>query len=46
MEVAKKLLLDANDELWNEVLKYRIDRRFKNNNEAVVELIKKGLKHK
>ena len=44
--MAKKLLLDAEDKLWNEVLKYKIDGGFKNNNEAVVNLIKKGLKTK
>ena len=42
--MAKKLLLDADNKLWNEVLKYRIDKGFKNNNEAVINLIKKGLK--
>ena len=44
--MAKKLLLDCDDKLWNEVLKYKIDKGFKNNNEAVVDLIKKGLKNK
>ncbi len=44
--MAKKLLLDCEDKLWNEVLKYKIDKAFKNNNEAVVDLIKKGLKLK
>ena len=42
--MAKKLILDCEDKLWNEVLKYRIDSGLKNNNEAVVSLIKKGLK--
>jgi len=42
--MAKKLLLDCDDKLWNEVLKYKIDKGFKNNNEAVIDLIKKGLK--
>lgn len=42
--MAKKLILDVDDALWREVLKYKIDARFKNNNEAVVELIKKGLR--
>ena len=42
--MAKKLILDCNDKLWNEVLKYRIDQSLKNNNEAVVKLIEKGLK--
>lgn len=44
--MAKKLLLDCDNDLWNKVLKYRIDNGFKNNNEAVVDLIKKGLKTK
>lgn len=42
--MAKKLILDVDDKLWNEVLKYRIDKGLKNNNEAVADLIKKGLK--
>lgn len=44
--MAKKLLLDCDNKLWNEVLKYKIDKGFKNNNEAVVDLIKQGLKNK
>lgn len=39
----KKLILDIEDEVWKEVLKYKIDHDLKNNNEAVVSLIKKGL---
>ena len=42
--MAKKLILDVNDELWNEVLKYKIDYGLKNNNDAVTQLIQKGLK--
>lgn len=42
----KKLILDVDDETWKEVLKYKIDRSLKNNNEAVVNLIKVGLKQK
>jgi len=41
--MAKKLILDCDDKLWNEVLKYRIDAGLKNNNDAVLELIKKAL---
>lgn len=41
--MAKKLLLDCEDKLWNEVLKYKIDYGLKNNNEAVIKLIKKAL---
>jgi hypothetical protein len=40
----KKLILDADDDLWKEVLKFKIDNDLNNNNEAVIELIKKGLK--
>lgn len=40
----KKLVLDVDEETWKEVLKYKIDHDMKNNNEAVVDLIKKGLK--
>lgn len=43
--MAKKLILDCDDKLWNEVLKYKIDSGVKNNNEAVIKLIKKGLKN-
>lgn len=42
----KKLVLDIENKLWNEVLKYKIDYGFKNNNETVKELIQKGLKRK
>lgn len=40
----KKLILDIDEETWKEVLKYKIDSDLKNNNEAVIKLIKKGLK--
>ena len=42
--MAKKLILDCEQPLWNEVLKYKIDNALKSNNEAVIALIKKGLK--
>ena len=42
--MAKKLILDVEDDIWKEVLKYRIDHDLNNNNEAVVKLIKVGLK--
>ena len=42
----KKLILDIDDETWKEVLKYKIDEELANNNEAVVRLIKKGLRSK
>lgn len=40
----KKLILDIDEDLWKEVQKYKIDHDLPNNNEAVVKLIKKGLK--
>lgn len=40
----KKLILDIDEETWKEVLKYKIDQDLNNNNEAVIKLIKKGLK--
>ncbi len=39
----KKLILDIDDATWKEVLKFKIDNDLKNNNEATVTLIKKGL---
>lgn len=44
--MAKKLILDVDNKLWNEVLKYKIDMGLKNNNEAVIRLLKKSLKGK
>lgn len=42
--MAKKLILDVDEETWKKVLKYKIDYGLKNNNETVVKLIKRGLK--
>ncbi len=42
----KKLILDIDDETWKDVLRYKINENLKNNNEAVVRLIKKALKDK
>lgn len=42
--MAKKLILDCGEELWKEVLKFKIDADLKNNNDAVIKLIEKGLK--
>ena len=42
----KKLILDIDEETWKEVQKYKIDEDIKNNNDAVIDLIKKGLKKK
>lgn len=44
--MVKKLILDIDEETWKEVLKYKIDADLKNNNEAVIKLIKRGLKSK
>jgi len=44
INMAKKLILNADEKLWKEVLKFKIDENLKNNNEAVIKLIKKGLK--
>jgi hypothetical protein len=43
--MAKKLILDIEEKIWREVQKYKIDNGLKNNNEAVVKLIQKGLKN-
>ena len=40
----KKLILDIDEDTWKEVLKYKIDYGLKNNNEAVIKLVQKGLK--
>jgi len=42
--MAKKMIIDCDDKLWNEVLKYKIDSGASNNNEAVIALLKKGLR--
>lgn len=42
----KKLILDVEEQLWREVLKFKIDKGLKNNNEAVIRLIRIGLKRK
>lgn len=42
--MAKKLILDVDDVLWREVLKFKIDYELKNNNVAVIKLIQRGLK--
>ncbi len=38
-----KLQFKTNNELWNKVLSYRLNRQLKNNNDAVEELLNKGL---
>lgn len=42
--MAKKLILDVDEKTWKEVLKFKIDRGLKTNNEAVVALIRKSLR--
>ena len=42
--MAKKLILDIDDNIWKDVLKYRIDYGLKNNNETVIKLIEIALK--
>lgn len=42
-QTTTKLQLVTTDEIWNKVLKYKIERGFKNNNQAVEELISKSL---
>jgi len=44
VNMPKKIILDIDEETWKEVWKFRIDYGLKNNNEAVVKLIKRGLK--
>lgn len=49
--MVKKHILDIDEETWNEVLKYKLDHIPKDHsrytvNDAVVALIKKGLKSK
>ena len=41
-DITKKLILDTDNKIWKKVLKYKINNNFKNNDEAVVSLIKKG----
>ncbi len=42
--MVKKLILDTDENTWAEVLKFKIDAKIKKNNDAVMDLIKKGLK--
>jgi len=44
--MAKKLLLDVDEDLWKQVSHFKIDCGAKNYNEAVVKLIRKGLEKK
>jgi len=41
--MVKKHILDVDNDLWDKVLKFKIDKKFNNNNETVIDLIKKGL---
>jgi len=42
----KKLILDVENVLWKEVLKFKIDNNLKNNNEAVIQILQRGLRKK
>lgn len=42
--MVKKHIIDVKQEVWKNVLRYKIDHDMRNNNEAVVDLIKKGLR--
>lgn len=42
--MAKKMIIDCDENLWKEVLMYKIKHSLKNNNETVVQLLQKGLK--
>ncbi|MGD1837637.1 MAG: hypothetical protein ACPKPY_06220 [Nitrososphaeraceae archaeon] len=44
--MAKKHILDIDEETWKEVLKYKIDHNYPNNNAVLINLIRKGLKKK
>ena len=44
INMPKKLILDIDEETWKKVRKFKIDYGLKNNNEAVVKLIERGLK--
>jgi len=46
MKMPKKHIVDIDNETWKDVQRYKIDCDLKNINEAVVSLIKKGLKKK
>ncbi len=41
--MTKKMILDIEEKIWKEVLKYKIDGDYPKTNDAVVSLIKKGL---
>ncbi len=41
--MVKKHILDVDEDTWGEVLKYKIDAKIKHNNDAVLDLIRKGL---
>lgn len=43
--MARKLILDCDNTIWKDVLRFKIDNELKNNNEAVNVLIRKGLFH-
>jgi len=44
-KIRAKHIVKTSEELWNQVLRFKIDNKLKNNNEAVVTLIKLGLEY-
>jgi hypothetical protein len=42
--MVKKIIFDTDDNLWNDVIRFKLDRDIKNSNLALEELIKIGLK--
>ena len=41
--MVKKLVLDIDENIWKDVLHFKITNNLKTNNEAVVVLIKRGV---
>ena len=41
LKTPTKLNLKASDVLWNKVLKYKIDKKFNNVNDAVVDILER-----
>lgn len=40
----KKLVFDCDEQTWDQVLKFKIDEGLRTTNDAVLQLVKKGLK--
>ncbi len=43
--MVKKHIIDTDENTWGEVQKYKIDMKAKKVNDAVMDLIKKGLEY-